>query len=60
MPSGIKTSKLIKSFHFKFLVSAVRMPGKFQVSVLINKLTVFFYEYLEAGRRKGKGGYKNG
>jgi hypothetical protein len=28
------------------------MPGKFRVSVLINTLTVFFYGYLDAGRRK--------
>jgi len=50
--SGIKTLKLMPSIHFKFLVAAVRMPGQFRVSVLINKLTVFFYEYLGAGGRK--------
>jgi hypothetical protein len=52
IPSGIKTLKLMPSIHFKFLVAAVKIPGQFRVSVLINKLTVFFYLYLGAGRRK--------
>jgi len=52
MQSAIKTLKLIHSFHFKFLVPAVRMPGQFRASVLITMLTVFFHEYLDGRRRK--------
>jgi hypothetical protein len=38
------------SCHFRFLTAAVRMPGQFRASVLINKLAVFFCEYMDEGR----------